>query len=297
MPTTKADIQQARRLSFIDQHLYWMGEIRRRHIKDAFGVSDDTSQRDLRTYREGWAPDLELSKPGGIYRVDDSFETHIDPPDSEGWLAHMAGNQNVWLSHIPEISRLSDSPPVDVTPLIERRAIDATCLKGLIRAINAEKEVRLVYWSPHNEDPEDLWFYPHAFTNDSFRWACRGWRYDHERWGEIVLDRMVDVGERRPANPDQIGTDTEWKSLFSIRLGPNPKLKPEQKDGVRRQYHLEGDELVVKIRTSQIVYFLKRYQLEEPVTQKAPHQAPLIVLNREEVNASLPPRMRVPPEE
>ena len=56
MPKSKFDLQQARRLSFVDEHLYWTGEIRRRQIKEAFGISEDTAQRDLRTYRRGWVP-------------------------------------------------------------------------------------------------------------------------------------------------------------------------------------------------------------------------------------------------
>ena len=297
MPNSKSDLQQARRLSFIDEHLYWTGEIRRRQIIEAFGISEDTAQRDLRTYREGWAPHLKPSEADGVYRVDDSFETLIDPPDPEGWLFRMAGNKKAWLSPPPGPDRLEEDPQVDVTPLIERRVIDPTCLKGLTRAIRSSEEVRLVYWSPHTSEPEDLWFYPHAFANDSFRWTCRGWRYDHGRWGEIVLDRLIDVGERRTADTEKLGKDDEWETPFEIRLGPNPDMTPDQIDAVRRQYDLEGDELVVALRKSQLVYFLKRYQLEEPVTHKAPHQAPLVVLNRKEVTRNLPPWKRVPPEE
>ena len=65
---------------------------------------------------------------------------------------------------------------------------------------------------------------------------------------------------------------------------------------IRGQHQMAGNELNIALRKSQLVHFLKRYQLEEPITQKAPHQAPLVIVNRDEVTAALPPRMRVPPE-
>jgi hypothetical protein len=50
----------------------------------------------------------------------------------------------------------------------------------------------------------------------------------------------------------------------------------------------------IEVRPCQVAYFLKRYQLEEPVSLKAPHQAPIVLLNRQEAVAAIPPGMRVP---
>jgi hypothetical protein len=41
-------------------------------------------------------------------------------------------------------------------------------------------------------------------------------------------------------------------------------------------------------------YFLKRYQLEEPITLKAPLQGPLSLWNRRAAMEFMPPGMRVP---
>jgi hypothetical protein len=50
----------------------------------------------------------------------------------------------------------------------------------------------------------------------------------------------------------------------------------------------------VKLTEAAIPYFLKRYQIEEKSSKKAPHQEPIVVLNRNEVTEVLPPHMRIP---
>jgi len=297
MKTRGWDVGRFKRLTFIDQHLFWTGEIRRGQIREAFDVSEDTARGDIRYYRQNFAEDLARSEGDSVYRVGVDFSTRIDPPDPESWLNRMAGDQAPLPTPLDGPYRLSNDPEVDAPPLIERRRIEPICLQSLIRAVNANEELQIIYQSPHDPELNEFWFYPHAFCSDSFRWACRGWRYDFGRWGEIVIDRIQDIGTHRPANRDEIGEDRDWNEKFMVRLAPNPGLDIHHQTAIRAQYQMDGNELKIALRRSQLVYFLKRYQLEEPVTQKAPHQAPLVIVNRDEVTAALPPRMRVPPEE
>jgi hypothetical protein len=111
----------------------------------------------------------------------------------------------------------------------------------------------------------------------------------------VVLDRIEDdKGDRRPADPIKLGADRDWTERIIIRLGPHPGLSEVQAAAIRDQYGIKGEALSISVRRCQVVYFLKRYQLEEPITLKAPHQAPLVLLNRTEVVGAIPPGMRVP---
>ena len=270
METRGWDVGRIKRLTFIDQHLFWTGEIRRRQICEAFDVSEDTAKGDIRYYRQNFAEDLARSECDSVYRVGVDFLTRIERPDPEGWLNRMVGDRAPMPAPLDGPHPLSDDPEVDATPFIERRRIEPICLQSLIRAVSAKEEVQVIYQSPHDPELKEFWFYPHAFCSDSFRWACRGWRYDFQRWGEVVIDRIRDVGMNRPANQDIIGKDNDWNETFVVRLAPNPGLDLHHQTAIRTQYQMEDDELTVALRKSQLVYFLKRYQLEEPVTQKAP---------------------------
>jgi hypothetical protein len=49
------DHQKSERLTFIDEELFWTGEITRRCIEETFGVSEETAKTDLRDYRRDHA--------------------------------------------------------------------------------------------------------------------------------------------------------------------------------------------------------------------------------------------------
>ena len=82
-----------------------------------------------------------------------------------------------------------------------------------------------------------------------------------------------------------------------IELAPNPNLPPEAQRHIEEQYDMRNGILRVPVRQASIVYFLKRYQIEEKSDKKAPHQEPLVLVNRDKATKLIPPRMRVPPEE
>jgi Fic family protein len=71
------DHQKAERVKFIDEELFWVGEITRRSIEEAFGVSEETAKADLRDYRRGYARDLEPDRRDNIYRVPIDFVPRI----------------------------------------------------------------------------------------------------------------------------------------------------------------------------------------------------------------------------
>lgn len=298
MSTKRAqDYEKHQRLKFIDDQLFWQGEITRRMIQDAFKVSEDTAKRDLKDYR-GLAPELHPDVRDNIYRVPLEFEPRMPPkPNAEIYLRSVAGELS---DDIPVISgsQSFSEVPVDVTPLIIRRSVDPTVLQSLVRAIRGQQELRIFYASPSSDETKEIWVLPHAFVNDGFRWACRCWRYRTDvegYWGEIVLDRIEEVaGETRPADQRRIGTDRDWNEFVTIRLAANPRLPALHRQRIEDQHKMVGGVLEVRLRRCQAVYFLKRHQLEEPITLKAPHQGPLHVLNRDEIVRSIPPLMRVP---
>ncbi|HYE00173.1 MAG TPA: WYL domain-containing protein, partial [Alphaproteobacteria bacterium] len=123
----------------------------------------------------------------------------------------------------------------------------------------------------------------------------RAWRSDRGRFGDVVLDRIEAIHETKKAR-HSAKDDAEWQTEIEVRLGPHPGLDPEARRHIEWQYNMRSGRTTVKVRRAMLLYFLKRYQIEEESTRKAPHQQPLFILNRDEVTAALPPWKRVPPE-
>jgi WYL domain len=279
----RRDQQKAERLRFIDEELFWIGEITRRSIEQAFGVSEETAKSDLRDYRRGFAGDLKPDPQDNIYRVPIDFVPRIAKPDAEAYLDRLA--------------RLEAAPvAVAAVPDVDRRTIDRTILQSIVRAIHDRSEIDIDYRSPRAAAARRYRIFPHALLHDGFRWSVRchirGEAGDH--WGEMVLDRIEEVAAETWPAAALSGGDEDWQSIIEVELVPNPGLDAAGRSLIEAQYGMQNGRKVVPVRRCMLAYFLKRYQLEEPTSLKAPHQAPLSLRDRPMVTELLPPGMRVP---
>lgn len=313
----KQEIKKYKRQLFIDQELFWQGRITRSAIVKAFGVREDTAKDDIKRYCKD-APEIKRDTISNIYKAPPDFrpklEERIQAEEYLNWLA--GGPLFLPKPNLEKNYRNYWKDKIETVPKMARNPINSTCLRKLIGAIRDGKEIEIVYKSPHQKKPKRLWIYPHAFSCDSFRWSCRCWRYDYNRWGEVVLDRIEqtfdfdgkkDLRRDPPADKlknekkskkEKVANDQEWDNKIKVVLKPHPDLTVAAKEAIEKQYDMKNGELSIELRRSQVVYFLKRYQLEEPEGQsrKAPHQQPLVVKNRKEITDAIPKRMRIPPE-
>ncbi len=277
---------QLSRLQFIDQELYWSGEITRRRIAETLGVSHDTAKADLKRYRLDLAPDLTPDEQDNIYRVPLDYEPRLGRAlDPEGYLTGLSARQ-------------PSDIPVDVVPDIDRKPIDPIVLQSILRCIKGSQELLVYYRSARWREAKPLWIYPHALTHDGFRWATRCYVHRNDEqgyWGDMVLDRIEEVTvDTRPAPAELIGKDDAWNDIVEIEIVPNPGLDAHERGLIEEQYGMTNGRKIVPVRQCQLVYFLKRYQLEEPITLKAPHQAPIVLRDRGMANGLVPVAMRVP---
>lgn len=277
------DRDKAARLAFIDEELFWIGQITRRTIEETFGVSEETAKADLRAYRRH-VPDLKPDRRDNIYRVPIDFVPRLSNPGPEAYLDRLA-------------RRAAAVIPVAMVPDVDRRPIDRTVLQSVVRAIRDVAEIEIFYRSPRAAAATRYRVFPHALLHDGFRWSVRCYirRDGQGHWGEMVLDRIEEVmAQTWPAEPSLIGADKEWQTIVDLELGTHPGLDPAVGSLIEEQYGMRGGVKVVRIRQCTLAYFLKRYQLEEPVTLKAPHQGPLYLRNRAMATELMPPGMQVP---
>jgi hypothetical protein len=114
------DHDKAARLAFIDEELFWTGEITRRTIEETFGVSEETAKTDLRAYRR-LMPDLKPDRRDNIYRVPIDFAPSLSKPVPETYLNRLA-------------RRGTAAVPVATVPDVDRRPIDRTVLQSVVRS-------------------------------------------------------------------------------------------------------------------------------------------------------------------
>lgn len=251
-------------------------------------MSEETAKADLRDYHRGYAADLKPDPRDNIYRVPLDYESRISEPDPETYLDRLA-------------RRRDGAVPISVVPDVDRRSINRIVLQTIIRAIRETREIEILYRSPRFEAARRYRILPHALLHDGFCWSVRCYirpETSAGHWGELVLDRIEEVFPQSWAGePALIGGDAEWQAIVELELVPNPDLDDVVRLLIEQWYSMKQGSKVVQLRQCMLAYFLKRYHLEEPITLKAPHQAPLRLGNRGMAMELLPAGMRVPLEE
>lgn len=289
------------RFAFIEQQLYWYGTVTRADLCDAFAIEDATAKDWLERYRKD-RPGRLVSVPGKGYRAAEDFGPSSAKCDVAAFLSRFAADaglvapvvERAEKDHLKSKKLTRRAVPVLGPPEPETRSVQPEVLRAVLQAILRRRELQIVYRSPGRALPREIWIAPHALSTDSFRWAVRAKDCEKGRYIDYVLHRIERVTASRPGAADVSSGDAAWHETVTVKLKPRDGLEPQARQAIEAQYKMTNGFRDVKVPRAMLLYFLKRHQLEEDSTQKAPHQHPLQIANRDEVTAALDPSVRVP---
>lgn len=91
---------------------------------------------------------------------------------------------------------------------------------------------------------------------DGLRWHARAFCHLRSGFRDLVLGRILQVGESRPSYV-QVEQDAEWHQMVDIVLAPNPELTADQREGVEVDYGMPGGRVVLKCRRAKLFYTLR----------------------------------------
>jgi predicted DNA-binding transcriptional regulator YafY len=274
-----------KRLEFIEFRLLWEGGINRADIMERFGVSVPQASKDLSLYEEKAPGNLVYDRSQKRYFVSPDFKPVFLKPDADRYLNQL---QSVAGRTVPpEESWLSDKPEFDVMPVPHRR-IGVNVLRSIVAAIRRKRSLEVCYQSMNaaRPDPQWRWITPHAFGNDGLRWHVRAYCHIDKKFKDFLLSRCLEAGnEGEPgAKPSD---DTYWNGFFEVILSPNPSLSEKQQEVVAQDYNMTGGRVSVPVRKALLYYFQKRLRLDVAGALDGPHEAPVVITNREEFAEAL----------
>src|SRR5690606_21451771 len=81
--------------------------------------------------------------------------------------------------------------------------------------------------------------------------------------------------------------DRMWHEQFGVVIGPHPKLGPNQRAMVAKDYGMVDGSTVLRVRYAMLFYTLKRLGLLDRPEEKAPRTQHIVVINREETDEAL----------
>lgn len=267
-----------RRLEFIDFRLLWEGQIRRKDITDAFGVSVPQASMDLSRY-DDLAPDnLTYDSTRKMYVASPGFEPRFPRVSADRLLLQFRGifngmveQRDTWIGALPDLG---------VVPEV-RRSMDAKRLRSILRAVRNRCEIDIHYQSFASEETTWRTVTPHALAFDGFRWHIRAWCTNTDLFKDFVIGRILELGEMRDGNLDA-SWDHEWNRHFTLRLAPNPELSAPQKRAVELDYGMTNGQREINTKLALAFYLIKQLLLDIDESKLDPKRQQVVMTNKEE---------------
>src|SRR6266436_548714 len=176
-----------RRLAFVEERLFWLGEVNRMDLVRRFGVSMSQASGDIARYLALDPPGLGYDKSVKRYVAGDDFKPVLAAPAAGRFLGEL---RLVDLGILPaEETMLGVVPAFDATPLPERK-IDAFVLRAVMRAMREGRAIDIAYQSMSRPQPVRRTIEPHALAHDGFRWHARAFDREGREFRDFVLGRL-----------------------------------------------------------------------------------------------------------
>lgn len=271
-----------RRLAFIEDRLFWLGEINRTDLVRRFGVSLGQASADIARYLESGPPDVHYDKNAKRYVAGAKFEPTMGPADASRFLGELRLLDAGLLAANDALFDVA--PPFDVAPVPERR-VDPFVLRTVLGAIRRLSSVDLLYQSMTRVEPMQRTIEPHALAYDGFRWHTRAFDPENGRFGDFVLGRISNARINSPAR-SRSKDDLDWHTFVDLKIAPHPALTRSQAKAIGVDYGIRGKSAVVRIRRALLFYALRRLGLDVSPEARRPQEQHIVLLNRADVMAS-----------
>jgi hypothetical protein len=273
-----------RRLAFIEERLFWLGEVNRTDLVRRFGVSMSQASGDIGRYLALDPPGVSYDKSAKRYVADESFRPVLAAPNANRFLGELR-LVDLGLLAVEE-TMLGVSLPFDATPVPER-AIDPLVLRAVLRAIREHGALSVRYQSMSRPNPVRRVIEPHALVHDGFRWHARAFDRETGEFRDFVLGRMSKpkaAGAAGSAPKD----DAAWHSFIALLIAPHPGLTAAQTQAIALDYGIRGGSTSIKVRRALLFYALKRLGLDVAPGTRPAHEQHIVLLNRAEIEAVRP---------
>jgi hypothetical protein len=271
------------RLAFIEERLFWLGEVNRADLVRRFGVSLGQASADISRYLARDPKGVIYDKSAKRYVAGDDFRPTLADPGTRRFLGELRLVDLGILS--PDDTMLGVVPPFDATPIPER-AIDPLVLRAVVRAIREHAALDVLYQSMSRPAPARRTIEPHALAHDGFRWHTRAFDRETAAYRDFVLGRLskAKVGGVAGSSPR---SDADWHTYVVLVIAPHPDLSPAQSRAIAMDYDIRGKSTSLRVRRALLFYALKRLGLDVAPDARPAHEQHIVLLNRSEVEASL----------
>lgn len=240
------------RPQWIEDRLWWVGELNRSDLVLRFGISLPQATNDFSLYQKLAPENLRYDPRKKLYVAGDGF-VPMFPKDHELWLK---GNAT-------EDSTLKSVDMVGITSL--KRGIDPALVRSISMAARNHIPLRIVYQSMKASNPEERVVSPHAIVETEVRWHVRAWDEKRQAFLDLVPSRIIKVSPEPTSTWVPQELDEEWNRTVEIILVPSAKLSESQRRIAEGDYHMTNGRRVLQVRACMAYYQLSAMYLVDAV--------------------------------
>jgi WYL domain len=275
------------RQAFIEERLFWLGEVNRTDLVRRFGVSMSQASGDIGRYLALAPAGVAYDKSAKRYVAGEGFRPVLAAPDARRFLGELRLVDLGVLA--PADTILGVLPPFAAAPVPER-AVDPLVLRAVLRAIRERRALDARYQSMSRPRPIRRAIEPHALAHDGFRWHARAFDRERGEFRDFVLGRLSKpkLGAEAAAAPSD---DVAWHSFVALVIAPHPELTSAQARAIAIDYGIRGRSTALKVRRALLFYALKRLGLDVAPGSRPPHEQHIVLVNRAEVEAARAPQV------
>jgi hypothetical protein len=270
-----------RRLAFIEERLFWLGEVNRMDLVQHFGVSMSQASGDIARYLALDPPGVTYDKSAKRYAAGETFSPVLTVPNATQLIGELRLVDLGILSEQDTI--LGTLPSFDTAPIPER-PVDPFVLRAVLRAIRDRVALMVRYQSMSRPEPGRRIIEPHSFAYDGFRWHARAFDRETGQFRDFVLGRLSKP-ELRGEAQSRPKDDVDWHTFVALVIAPHPGLTPGQARAIAIDYGIHGTSASLRVRRALLFYALRRLGLDVAPDTRPAREQHIVLLNRADVVA------------
>jgi hypothetical protein len=262
------------RLRFVERSLWWRGQVKRKDLRELFGISLAQASSDLQRYLEINPMAARYDLKGKTYRGEPGMTCVYHTPQMEDALSLLLPESGDGLAgrpvmtnpagHDPSARVTSVSLPVRrATPPVERAAFYAVWAKLRLRidyaSLSGRREAEAEVVGSIKPGPRHI--VPHAFAHNGYRWHVRAWCEENRDYRDFVLSRIRKAEWPAEKAPEDLPPDVEWETIDELVLTPNPELATNLQESVAWDLGITDGLLRIKVRRAMRKYTLMHLNL------------------------------------
>ncbi len=246
------------RLAYLENRLYFFGELRRSDIIDYFDVAPACATRDIAAYR-AMAPDnLAFDQSSKTYKIGQNFTPYFQHSPEQVLASLANGFGDVWEGACESVSTLTPGC---------LQILDVDVLSVISRSIFSGKAVRLKYLSRSSGETDRV-IVPHALVSSGFRWHVRAFDRKRSEFRDFVLSRVMSATllENFSVKNEGKEQDVDWNRMVELAFVPHPQSI--NRNVIAQDYRMRDGCLKVCVRSAVLGYFLRYWNVDCSATHE-----------------------------